>query len=181
VVIPRKGMEYLLQAFQVVRKNHPEVHLDIVGKIVDPDYHRSLLDYVKREKMTENVRWLGPMDRAGLAAKYASSTLLALASLQETTPVVIAEAMAVGCPVVATNVGGVADMVKDSVTGYVVEPMDTDGLASAISKVLDDKLLRTGFEAEAVKIARERYAPEAVASKTADVYRRVLESHQDVQ
>lgn len=176
LISPRKGVDYLLQAFQTVLETHPDLKLSIVGKVADNQYYASLLSYAEMNKLVDKVSWLGTMDRPSLAARYASSSMLVLPSLEETTPGVIAEAMAVGCPVVASRVGGIPDMLEDSQTGLLVGPRDPDGLALAILRLLEDRELSSSISEQAKIIATERYAPWSVAAKTVEVYRRVIKA-----
>ena len=176
LISPRKGVEYLLQAFELVLTAHPGIRLDIVGRVVDQAYFQELQDCVERKQMYDEVCWLSPMDRDSLARKYASATMLILPSIEETAPCVISEAMAVGCPVVASRVGGIPYMIEDSRTGLLIEPKDPQGLAKAILDLLSNKELRRSISREARKIAVERFAPWSVAAKTVDVYHQVIEA-----
>lgn len=172
----RKGVDCLLEAFRIVSETHPDIRLDIVGRIADQEFHQSLLAYIRGNGLEERISWLGTMDSASLAARYASAVMLVLPSLEESAPGVIAEAMAVGCPVVATRVGGVPYMVDELRTGFLVEPRDPRGLAAAIMKILEDKVLREAMVTQAKQTALERFAPWTVAAKTTQVYRQVIEA-----
>ena len=175
IIFPYKGVEYLLQAMAVARHTQPDARLDLIGPVADESYYRGLLDYVEAHGLGESVRFLGPKDKAELPREYASSSMLVLPSLRENAPLVISEAMAVGCPVVATQVGGVPEMVRDSVTGFVVPLRDSEALAEAMCRLLDDDALRRSMGEQGRKEALERFPPAAVAEKTLAVYRRVLD------
>lgn len=175
LISERKGVDNLLRAFGMVLQNHPDLRLNIVGKVADEQYNACLLAYLEENKLADKVRWLGVLDRSSLADRYASSAMLILPSLEETTPGVIAEAMAVGCPVVASRVGGVPTMIQDGATGLLVEPRDSEGLAGAISKLLEDRTLRQEISGQARDVAVERFAPWSVAAKTVEVYGMVIE------
>ncbi len=84
------------------------------------------------------VSFVGLVNQPELAELYASHAMLALSSRQETSPCVIAEAMAGRRPVVATDVGGVSEMVLEGETGYVVPAGDAPALADRIEAVLAD-------------------------------------------
>jgi glycosyltransferase involved in cell wall biosynthesis len=96
-----------------------------------------------------------------LRAEYASAVALVLPSLQENAPLVVGEAMAVGRPVVATRVGGTADMVRDGETGWLCEPGDANGLADCLIRLLrdSDQQLRMGRAARAKAESRVRVEP----------------------
>ena len=88
--------------------------------------------------MEENVRFLGPLNQPALAEAYASSALTALSSRQETSPAVLMEAMAARRPVVATDVGGVPEIVAHGESGLVVPAGDAEALAVGIERLLAD-------------------------------------------
>ncbi|MCD6289459.1 MAG: glycosyltransferase [Anaerolineae bacterium] len=108
---------------------------------------------------------------------YARAEVVALASHQETAPVTIAEAMAVGRPVVATDVGGVAHMVTDDRTGFVVPRGDERALSDALITVLSDPSRARAMGAAGRVEAERRFRAARVAAQTLDVYRQVMEAH----
>jgi glycosyltransferase involved in cell wall biosynthesis len=92
---------------------------------------------------------------------------------------VIAQAMAAGKPVVATRVGGVEDMVgEDSCRGLLVNVGDVNGLAAAITRLLQDPVMQAEIGRNARLFAQENYDIERVARRTADVYHRIAAKEQ---
>ena len=87
---------------------------------------------------------------------------------------VIGEAMAGGLPVVATDVGGVASLVDDGVTGLLVEVGDVENLARMIGRLLANDDERAAFGAAARAVAEARFRPVQVAMRVRDVYRAAL-------
>jgi len=85
----------------------------------------------------------------------------------------VAEAMAAGVPVVASDVGGVADMVRDGETGYLIDPSRPDMIADRIERILMDPDLAGRFGRTAKEKAMVQH-PDRVAEQTLEVYRRVL-------
>ncbi|MDQ4125859.1 MAG: glycosyltransferase family 4 protein [Actinomycetota bacterium] len=167
---PRKRLLDLVQALPAVRQVVPDAHLRVAGPVSDAAYARRVEAEVADRDLRDAVTFLGPLDPASLRAEYASAGVLALASEEENAPQVIAEAMAAGVPVVATDVGGIRWMVQDGVTGYVVPPRDVSALGDRLATVLssaDGSMSRLG-RAEA-----ERFRPETVAAQTVDLYRAV--------
>jgi len=176
-VIPRKGILELLRAFRVVAERLPGARLEIVGQLdVDPDYAAVCRAYVADHALGDQVRFLGALAADEMAMAYGRAAVVALASHQETAPVVIAEAMAAGRPVVATDVGGVAHMVADGRTGRVVPRGDVAALADALRALLADpdgaRVMGAAGRAE----AETRFRAAAVAERTLAVYRQVLEA-----
>lgn len=100
----------------------------------------NLEQQVERLGLSDRVRLLG--ERAGTATLLAECDIFALSSIAEGMPGVLLEAMASGLPVVATDVGGVAEVVADGVTGTLVAPADPAALAAALDRYVRDPELR---------------------------------------
>jgi len=102
--------------------------------------------------------------------------LLVLTSDREGLPNVILEALAAGVPAVATNVGGVGELLADGVTGYVVPPRDLSTLVNRVIGMLDDK----GFRAECGRRGREyvqsHFSISAMVDRTVALYNSILRS-----
>jgi glycosyltransferase involved in cell wall biosynthesis len=109
-----------------------------------------------------------------LSIVYADLDLFTLTSLNEGVGLVLVEAMAAGCPVVATRVGGVPDVIQDGITGRLVESGDVEGLARAMREMLTDRA-RTRQMAEAARAdVSQRYTVEALVRHTEALYERLL-------
>jgi glycosyltransferase involved in cell wall biosynthesis len=106
-----------------------------------------------------NVRLLGPLDRRGVLELYRAVDAALLSSAWENFPHVLVEALAVGTPVLATNVGGIPEIVVDGENGLLVPAGDADALAAAIVRFFADDDLRARLTAAAAPSA-ERFAPE---------------------
>jgi glycosyltransferase involved in cell wall biosynthesis len=124
----------LLRAFATVVAEHPAARLRLVGD--GPE--RPAAEALTRELGIEpSVEFLG--DRDDVAELLAGSDVLVLASYAiENLPFAVLEAMAVGLPVVATDVGALAELVDDGVTGWLVPPRDTAALATALGRLVAD-------------------------------------------
>jgi starch synthase len=92
----------------------------------------------------------------------------------EALPLAVLEAMAAGLPVVATAVGGMADIVDDGVTGFLVPPDDPAALADALEAVLGDPALAAAMGAAGRRAAAGRLSPAEMARRVAAVYEEVL-------
>jgi glycosyltransferase involved in cell wall biosynthesis len=108
-----------------------------------------------------NVRLLGPLNRERVLELFAAADVVALSSTWENFPHALVEALAVGTPVIATDVGGVSEIVQDGVNGMLVPAGDVDALASAIRQFFGDPQLRQRLAAAAAPSV-ERYRPELV-------------------
>ena len=135
----RKGIPYLLEAFAKLR--HPRKRLTVVGSVQDD--MRDLLAKLP----TENVTFTGTIPQAELAARMSRSHVLALPSVEEGLALVQGQAMACGCPVVATTATGAEDLFSDGIEGFIIADRDTDSLATRLQQLADDPELRAQMSA----------------------------------
>jgi glycosyltransferase involved in cell wall biosynthesis len=122
-----------------------------------------------RERITE----IGFVDHAAVPAVLASLDVLVLPSDYEEMGSVLTEAMAAGLPVVASDVGGIPEVVRHGETGLLVPPGDVDALAAALDLLVGDPALRGRLAAGARARARA-YSWPVLAGRVAEVYQRVL-------
>src|SRR5438067_1973853 len=106
-------------------------------------------DEVARLGLNADVSILGRLDEAAMLQAYRDAAVVTLASVLETAPMSLAEALAAGRPVVATRVGGVEWVVADQVTGVLVESGDNEGLAEQLTRLLTDSQWRSALAAAA--------------------------------
>jgi glycosyltransferase involved in cell wall biosynthesis len=165
----RKDILGLLQALVLVRRSVPHVRLRVAGRWVSQAYYRRVENLIAAESLQGNVDLMGLQPIDALLQEYARCAAVVLASRQETAPMAIIEAMAAGKPVVATRVGGVADLVEDGRSGFVVEPGDQRAFAQRIVEVLTDAGLRRQMGQRARKLA-ERFRVRIVAAQYRQLY-----------
>lgn len=134
---PHKGHEYLIRTAAHVARRRPDVRFVLVG------------DGPQRDQIHREAARLGVSD-AVVFAGFREDPLLvartfdvyAMSSLHEGLPLSLLEAMALGCPPVATRVGGISAIIEDGVNGFIVEPRDPKRQADRILALLDDGSLR---------------------------------------
>jgi glycosyltransferase involved in cell wall biosynthesis len=152
---PRKGVLDLIAAAPAIRAASPGAEVVIVGD--DPwDAFPDYLAQVRAARDVVHVPW--HENAAGLMRHF---DVLVAPSHQEPFGTVLSEAMAVGTPVVATRVGGLAEVVDDGVTGLLVEPGEPEALAAAVLEVLGR---RDAMSAAARESAR-RFGADAYADR----------------
>jgi glycosyltransferase involved in cell wall biosynthesis len=139
----RKGIPYLLEAF--ARLRHPRKRLTLVGSVQDD--MRQLLARLPQESVT----FTGSIPQPDLAALMSRSHVLALASVEEGLALVQGQAMACGCPVVATTATGAENLFTDGIEGFIISDRDTEALASRLQQFADDPALRERMRAAALE------------------------------
>jgi glycosyltransferase involved in cell wall biosynthesis len=138
--VGRLSAEKEVARLRDVIRARPEARLAIVGD--GPVRH----ELERHFKGTPTV-FTGYLRGKALASAYASADLFLLPSKTETLGLVLLEAMASGCPVVACRAGGVPDAVQDGSTGFLFEPTDPDGLVNTVNRALD-----SGTDLAAIRI-----------------------------
>jgi glycosyltransferase involved in cell wall biosynthesis len=137
----RKGIPYLLEAF--ARLRHPHKRLNLVGSVQDDI--RGLLPTLP----TEHVTFTGSIPQAALARRMSASHVLVLPSIEEGFGMVMAQAMACGCPVIGSDATGVEHLFADGEAGFIVPIRDTDTLAGRLQQIADDSALQLRLGAAA--------------------------------
>ena len=175
-VIRRKRLRDLVDAVAIVRRSFADVALHVAGAESDPAYLEDVRVRVRELGLEDRVMFLGALAPAALLEEYRQASLLVLPSGQETSPMVIGEAMAVGLPVVATLVGGVPNLIDESRTGFLVDVGDVGALAARISYLLGNGDARRAMGTAAAAEAHRRFRSTAVAARVRDVYLAALDS-----
>lgn len=143
-----KGVNYLLDAMTDIKERFPNIALVIAG---DGPAKAKLEKQAIELGITQNVFFLGP--RLDIPQLLKVFDLYVLPSLSEGLPMVLLEAMASGCPIVATNVGGIPALIKHGVTGSFVESKTPKGPAAEIVEVLSN---RECWAANTLRMQRNR-------------------------
>ncbi len=168
----RKNVLGLLEAVALVRKQLPHVRLHIAGRATSPQYAKKLEDAIDAQGLSNHVSLLGLLSQSELLQEYARCAVVVLASHEETAPMAVLEAMAVGRPVVATRVGGVADLVEDGRSGFTVPAGDMRTFAERLVTLLTDAELRRTMGRHARTLA-ERFHAERIAAQYRQLYYQV--------
>ena len=118
--------------------------------------------------------WGGMIDRETLRGEFARATALFLPTREDNCPMVVLEAQASGVPVIASNVGGVPDLVEDGVTGLLTNPDLPSTMPIALEKILSDKALARRLAEGGSKQALACYHPNVIATRHVEIYREVV-------
>lgn len=166
---PGKRVHDLIEAVARV----PAATLRLAGGASDPEYGEAVTERIRKLGLDDRVVLLGRLDAGRMRDEYRRAAMLVLPSAQETSPMVIAEAMAAGVPVVATRVGGVGHLVQEGRTGYLVDVGDVDALARRIAGLLADEPTRLSLAASA-RAQAEPFRITSVASRVRAVYEEAI-------
>jgi len=163
----QKGIAYLLDAMKLVLMHFPDTTLVIAG---DGPIEDDLKRKAAKLGLGRNVVFVGP--RLDIPELLKLFDLYVLPSLWEGLPMVLLEAMAAGCPIVCTDVGGVSTAVKHEVNGLLVKPADIEALSAAIISLLSDKAKRECLAQNGLKRFQESFSAEIMTRKYEQLYLR---------
>jgi len=139
---PQKGLEYLVEASRIVVKAMTDAKFVIKAHSSEKNYEKKLLSMINKFNLQRYYVILKENVPYSELPKYMrAADVFVLPSISEALGVVLLEAMASGVPVVATRIGGIADIIIHEHNGLLFEPRDVEGLASAIVRVLKDERL----------------------------------------
>jgi glycosyltransferase involved in cell wall biosynthesis len=167
---PAKGIDYLLRATATLIERGSDIHLRIIGQTADEG--RTLFSQIARLRLNDCVDYAGYMGWDQLIQEYGKSNLFILPSIngREGVPKVILEAMARGLPVIATNVGGVATLVRDGENGLLIEPQSVEAIVQAVERVVEDSELRTRIISSGLEVARQNTLDRLIDEMVTSVY-----------
>jgi glycosyltransferase involved in cell wall biosynthesis len=172
-IILRKNTLGMIKAFNLVLKDFPAAHLRIAGT-ADAAYLTRCKDYIKKNGLNNNVHFLGSLNINQIQVELSKANCLLMPSFQETAPLSIEEAMAVGVPVVGSNICGLPYMIENGKTGFLVNQFENTSIAEGICKILSDSELAHSMSIRAKQIASERFRASGIARKTLEVYREIF-------
>jgi glycosyltransferase involved in cell wall biosynthesis len=162
---PEKGHPTLLEAWPQVLRVVPDAYLLIVGE----GSRRDALEAQARElRIAHRVVFTGRRD--DVPAVTAALDVAVLPSYREAQGLTILEAMALSRPVVASNVGGIPEMVQDGVTGLLVPPHDADALAAAITRLLLDHPLADTLARAGHDLVHDRFCIDLMVRAIESIY-----------
>jgi glycosyltransferase involved in cell wall biosynthesis len=159
--IRRKGVEYLIQAFKTVHSKFHQLHLVLVG---NGPLREELESLVSTLDLTGDVLFTGWQTQEQLATWMRKARLFILPSLEEGLGVVLLEALSSGVPCIASQVGGIPDIISPDI-GELVPPSDSTILADVIMQYLHtpEKINEKGFQGR--QIALKKYDWKVIASR----------------
>lgn len=171
----RKGLKYLIDAFKKVHRHNPNTRLIIVGPgtRMRPKFEKQ----VRNAHLADSVVFADCVSYDDLPRYYKTADIFcAPATGQESFGIILLEAMALGKPVVASNISGFAGVLTHEKEGLLVKPKNAAELAKALNRLIDDPALREQLGARGLETVKN-YGWEKVALRVVEYYRLTLLRH----
>jgi len=179
-LIERKGFDYLIKAVDDVLKSHNEVKLKIVGSGPLENQIKILISELKLENVVEILSNISDEE---LLKTYNSSDLFVLPSIvdsqgnTEGLGVVLLEAMACKLPVIASNIGGIPDIVHDGKNGLLVPEKDIVALSKAIKETIENKDLCKNMGFNGYELVKGHFSWEQIAKDYLTIYNAIYRNN----
>lgn len=177
---PVKGFHILLEALTIVRKEYPDAEVtvtgrpfaaaDLKGHLRRNGYEKYLSSLVKRNKLENAVHFLGHLSAQDMKRAYLDANVFVLSSTVENSPNALGEAMLLGLPCVAAEVGGVSSLIG-SQEGILCAPVNPAAMAEGICRVFSMEDQAEAMGAAARNRARKTHDPEKNMKDLMDIYR----------
>lgn len=174
---PIKGHIYFLKAMAKVIRSWPRIKIWVVGDAASSkeSYKEEIHIMVRRLGLSHCTEFLGT--QKDIPEIMSNLDLLVMASTYpESFGRVIIEAQAAGVPVIATEVGGIVDIIENNVNGLLVAPKEPQGMSEAIIRIIKDVKLVSRLAENAYKKVKAKYNLELMAGSTLNVYKEALSS-----
>lgn len=172
-IIRAKGIFELIDAFEIINRQHKNVELHLIGSGGDK---QELSQYITGKPSSRNIFMHGALKKTEILKHLSNSSIFVLPSYSEGAPLSVLEAMATGTAVVATSVGGVPGIIENGHTGLLVEAKNVDELASAVSTLINDKELRSSIERNAKNWAIDNCKQSKMAHDLMEIYESLVEN-----
>ena len=164
-----KGHVQLINAFDEVKRQIPNAKLILAGR----GKLKEVEDTVGRLGLGRRITFAGWRDDA--AAIYNATDIFVQPSLSEAFSQVLIEAMGCGLPVIATKVGGAAEVIENDVNGILIEPDDPQAIAREVIRLAEDKKLRSAIAERGMNSVRERFSAETMVERHLELYERWID------
>ena len=161
-LIEIKGIGYLIKAFNKVLEEQKNIRLLIIGDGPEKERLANLSDQLH---LKDRVSFLGHMPQEQVFSYMCASDIFVGPSLAEGLGNVFIEAMACGTPVIGTRVGGIPDIIENEVNGLLVPPGDSNAIADAILKILNDEEFRIRFSKKGLMVVKEIFDWDKICEK----------------
>lgn len=167
----RKGLFDLIESSKIICQVHPEISFVLTGKGI---LIEKLKKRVNESGLKKNFNFVGFVSREKLIQLYQQATIYVLPSHYEGLPTVLLEAMACGCPIVATSVSGNLDVLTQGHDGILVPPKSPDKIAEAVLKLLDDEKMRNTLGINARNTIENRFTWSIISKKFLHFYNSLI-------
>lgn len=185
---PVKGFHIMIEAMPQIIRKFPDVHIYTTGedlinirslknKIKISSYHLYLREMIIKYGLQDRITFLGDLNEQQMSERFLKSHIFVLPSVIENSPNSLGEAMILGVPTVASDVGGVKNMLNHNTDGFIYQHDAPYMLAYYICKILEDKKIAQFFSKNSKLTARNTYSRERNIKTMLEIYNEICKQY----
>lgn len=183
---PIKGLHKLIEAMPLILSTYPDTEVYVAGndfintsslrgKLRYTTYARYVNSLINKYRIRNRFHFTGMLDAEQMAEQYRLANVFVCPSSIENSPNSLGEAQLIGCPVVASYVGGVPDMVENGKTGLLYRFEETEMLAAAICRIFRNNDLANCLSKKEINVANQRHDGVKNASRMMEIYKSIVQ------
>lgn len=165
-LIKIKGIQYCLLALT-------ETNLDYEYTIVGEGEYKSELETIVKEKKIKNVKFIGKVPNYKVIDLMEESDILIFLSTREGLSMTMLEALANGLPIIATDVGGAKNFIKQNITGYKVEPKSVEDVINALNYISKNRKILTEYSKNSISLINKYFGEKAIINRFKKLIREI--------
>jgi len=173
-IVEKKGVQYLIKAMPKILPKYPDTELIICG---DGPLRTELENLTMNMDLGNCIRFAGYVSNENIKIEYLSlSDILVVPSIltknkdTEGLGVVILEGLATGTAVIASDIGGITDIINDGFNGFLVKPESSEDIEQKVVKILQDEMLKRKFKENGLRTVQEKFSWNIVINSLKDIY-----------
>ncbi len=169
----RKGIHILIDS---LKKIETQVKLVIIGPSYNDKYSKEIMSKIDEENKEgkHEISYLGPLSHENIIKILKESMLLVCPSISEDFGMVIIEAMSCGTPVIASDIGGIKDIITNHENGIVIPPENDSELARSIEYLINNHELRSKLSINGRKTVEDKYSWESIVKRLSRIYETLI-------
>jgi glycosyltransferase involved in cell wall biosynthesis len=172
---PKCGVNYFIESLPFILDSREDVCGVIAGRGGFFEEEKKLKSWLSARGIADRVLFLGDVKNTDMPALYALSDLVVFPSLMEATSISCLEAMSCAKPIVATNVGGLPELISDGVNGFLVEPRSSNALASSLLELMKSPQLAEQFGRASRAHVEDKFTWRSIAHQTVQIYQNAVD------
>jgi glycosyltransferase involved in cell wall biosynthesis len=150
-----KGQRVAIDAIRILAERGVNANLVIAGKVGDEVYFDKIVKFLNHKFLNDYVEFIGPVQNA--EAFISTLDIILVPSFDEALPTVILEAFSVGTPVVASDVGGIPEMIENEINGFLFQAGDSERLANCLEKIITNNESLQNISIAAFEIVKNKF------------------------
>ena len=176
-----KGGDLMLESFRLMALKNKEIMLLFVGPDSGVSINGQLLSFgsylerfIPEDSIKKRIQFLGHCNSDTIADLRKTALVTVMCSRYENFPLSLLEALAAGCPTVATAVGGIKEIITHGYNGLLAEPESAESIAEKVLELIDNPEMMKILSKNAIEDSKRRFSPTVIAAQTLDYYQSVL-------